>query len=87
VVLAFPPAGRRRAGAVPAPRRRSVAVPSFILPLDRQVAQIENEGLMVVEFESLGAGHLPLERRSPKIEVFGSDTSSLVWGFKAVRQG
>jgi SAM-dependent methyltransferase len=65
---------------------RSVSVPSFILPLDEQVRMIENAGLMVVHFESLGADALPPDGHSPKIDIFASDASSLVWGFRAIRQ-
>lgn len=63
-----------------------VNVPSFILPLEKQVTMMESTGLMVVHFESLGAEALPPDHLSPKIDVFSSDTSSLVWGFRAIRQ-
>ena len=65
---------------------RVVSLPSFILPLEEQVKMMEKAGLMLVNFESLGADALPTDRRSPKIDVFASDASSLVWGFRAIRQ-
>jgi len=64
----------------------TVSVPSFIWPLDEQVKMIEKAGLMVVHFESLGERELPPGRHSPKIDVFSGDISSLIWGFKAIRQ-
>jgi hypothetical protein len=66
---------------------RRVNVPSVIPPLDEQVKLIENAGFVVTSFESLGADAFDLtEPRSPKIEVFHNDISSLVWGFKALRR-
>jgi hypothetical protein len=63
-----------------------VTVPSFIVPLERQLGIIEEAGFIVVAFESLGADSLgTAERRSPKIDVFPPGLSSIVWGFKAVR--
>jgi len=65
---------------------RLITVPSLILPLDKQIEMMESAGLMIVNFESLGVEALPPYARSPKIDVFFSDVSSLVWGFKAIRQ-
>ena len=65
---------------------RVVTVPSFILPLDEQIRMMEDAGLMIVNFESLGAEALPPIDRSSKLDVFSCDASSLVWGFKAIRQ-
>lgn len=64
---------------------RLISVPSFILPLYEQVQVMEDAGLMIVQFESLGANSLPSDSHSAKVDVFASDLSSLVWGFKMVR--
>jgi ubiquinone/menaquinone biosynthesis C-methylase UbiE len=61
-----------------------VLVPSKILPLRGQIEMIESAGLVVVDFQDLGADELDgSERRSPKTEVFGNEPSSLIWGFIA----
>jgi ubiquinone/menaquinone biosynthesis C-methylase UbiE len=65
---------------------RIVDVPSYIYPLTEQVRMIEAAGFMLVQFDSLGVDALSGEDyRSPKVDVFGPDVSSLVWGFVAVR--
>ncbi|SRR6266478_552573 len=64
-----------------------VVVPSCVMSLPEQVRMIEDAGFMVAAFESLGADSLgPDEPRSPKIEVFGDEVSSLVWGFELIHQ-
>jgi hypothetical protein len=66
---------------------RRVVVPSCLMSLPEQVRMIEDAGFMVAAFESLGADSLrPDEPRSPKIDVFGDQVSSLVWGFKLIHQ-
>lgn len=67
---------------------RRLGVPSHVWPLHEQVRLIEAAGWMVLQLESLGAEALPAgDRLSPKAQVFGPGaTSSLVWGFRAVRQ-
>lgn len=63
-----------------------VHVPSFIYPLAEQVRRIEEVGFMVVQFTSVGEEALSDKRYlSPKTNVFGANSSSLVWGFMAVR--
>ena len=61
----------------------AVHVRSIIPPLDAQVEIIERTGLVVVDFEDLGAGQLDAHSLSPKTQVFGDEPSSLVWGFVA----
>lgn len=62
---------------------RRICVPSFVFPLAEQVQMIESAAFMLTRLESFGAE--TLERRSWKVDVFGSDPSSLVYGFTAVR--
>lgn len=65
---------------------RVVDVPSFIYPLAEQVRKIEAAGLMLVQFDSMGVDALSgQDHLSPKVDVFGPDASSLIWGFMAVR--
>jgi hypothetical protein len=61
-------------------------VPSYVPPLPFQIELMESAGFSVLTFESRGAADLePKEIRSPKIDVFGGEESSLVWGFEVVR--
>ena len=61
-----------------------VFVPSMIVPLEAQVEMMERAGLIVIDFEDLGADQLGrTESRAPKTDVFGNEPSSLVWGFIA----
>jgi SAM-dependent methyltransferase len=63
-----------------------VDVPSFIPRLEVQIAMMERAGFTVLYFESLGAEALDAEdKRSPKINVFPSGWSSIVWGFESIR--
>lgn len=66
---------------------RRLYVPSLVMCLREQITLIENSGFMLASFESLGAEFLSVEEPvSPKIGVFASERSSLVWGFDVVRR-
>ncbi|MBW8827988.1 MAG: class I SAM-dependent methyltransferase [Burkholderiales bacterium] len=60
-----------------------VSVPSFVHPLAHQIRLIEEAGLSLSCFRSLGVDILRDDLLSPKVNVFGESTSSLVWGFTA----
>jgi SAM-dependent methyltransferase len=63
-----------------------VDVASYVMPLHEQVRLMQGAGFMISSFDSLGADHLHAdELRSPKIDVFRNDKSSLVWGFELIR--
>jgi SAM-dependent methyltransferase len=64
---------------------RTVLVPSFVYPLERQIEMIENAGNIVINFEALDANALGIEPRSPKIDVFSGQLLSLIWGFVACK--
>jgi SAM-dependent methyltransferase len=67
---------------------RTICVPSVIPPLQAQIEMMQSAGLQVINFEDLGADRLDGSvMRSSKIEVFGAEPSSLVWGFVARNQG
>jgi hypothetical protein len=66
---------------------RCLHVPSCVMSLHEQVKMIEDAGFAVVRFASLGADLLhPGEPHSPKLDVFGDDVSSIVWGFEVIRK-
>jgi SAM-dependent methyltransferase len=64
-----------------------LSLPSIVVSLDAQVRMMQAAGFSVIDFESLGAEALhPAEPRSPKLDVFGAEPSSLVWGFELTRR-
>jgi ubiquinone/menaquinone biosynthesis C-methylase UbiE len=63
-----------------------VRVPSVIRPLSQEMRMIEDARFAVVDFRSLGAEGLQGEVLSPKVRVFEGLFSSLVWGFRAIKQ-
>jgi ubiquinone/menaquinone biosynthesis C-methylase UbiE len=64
-----------------------LSLPSIVAPLSAQIKMMEDAGFQVTGFESLGTEALhPAEPRSPKLDVFGEDPSSLIWGFALARR-
>ncbi len=62
---------------------RIVHLPSHIYPLDVQVQAVEAGGLSMVDFRNLGLDALGAQPRSSKLEVFGEDSGSVLWGLRA----
>jgi SAM-dependent methyltransferase len=64
---------------------RTIEVPSHLYPLHRQVEIIEDAGLALDTFQSLGSDWLCGLPPAPKLRVFQGAFSSYVWGIVAVK--
>ncbi len=64
---------------------RVIALPSYIFPLAEQIKLIEDAGLVLTNFANLGLENLGDDKISSKVQVFGDELSSIIWGITCTK--